>query len=106
MQGLNILDKKANKFDAIVIGSGMSGGWAAKELCEHGLITLVIEKGRLVNHVRDYPTMNQDNWDMDHRGALTPEESNRQHIQVRSGFVGESGKHFFECNLLVVYGIY
>ncbi|MEP7323329.1 MAG: GMC family oxidoreductase [Saprospiraceae bacterium] len=95
MQGLNILDKKANKFDAIVIGSGMSGGWAAKELCEHGLKTLVLEKGRLVNHVRDYPTMNQDNWDMTHRGALTPEESNRQHIQTRSGFVGESGKHFF-----------
>lgn len=60
MQGLQIADSNANKYDAIVIGSGMSGGWAAKELCEKGLKTLVLEKGRLVNHVRDYPTMNLD----------------------------------------------
>lgn len=95
MQGLQIIDKTANRFDAIVIGSGMSGGWAAKELCEQGFKTLVLEKGRLVNHVRDYPTMNQEPWQMDHRGGLTPDQVSRQHIQIRSGFVGESGHHFF-----------
>lgn len=45
---------KANTYDAIVIGSGMSGGWAAKELCEKGLKTLVLERN--VEHVKDYPT--------------------------------------------------
>ena len=45
-------------FDAIVIGSGISGGWAAKELCEHGLKTLVLERGRDVQHIKDYPTAN------------------------------------------------
>ena len=44
-------------FDAIVVGSGISGGWAAKELCEKGLKTLVLERGRMVKHIEDYPTM-------------------------------------------------
>ena len=44
-------------YDAIVVGSGISGGWAAKELCEKGLKTLVLERGRDVQHIRDYPTM-------------------------------------------------
>jgi choline dehydrogenase-like flavoprotein len=48
-----------NTFDAIVIGSGISGGWAAKELCEAGLKTLVIERGRNVVHLKDYPTANK-----------------------------------------------
>ena len=43
-------------YDAIVIGSGISGGWAAKELCEKGLKTLLIERGRKVEHIKDYPT--------------------------------------------------
>ena len=56
--GVNINNKGVdqNTFDAIVIGSGMSGGWAAKELCEHGLKTLVLERGRDVKHIKDYPT--------------------------------------------------
>ncbi|MEY2595857.1 MAG: hypothetical protein RI965_1129, partial [Bacteroidota bacterium] len=53
---LNIKSIKTNSFDAIVIGSGMSGGWAAKELCEKGLKTLVIERGKDVVHLKDYPT--------------------------------------------------
>ncbi len=95
MQGLQILEKNSGTFDAIVIGAGMSGGWAAKELCEHGLKTLVLEKGRMVNHVRDYPTMNQDAWQMEHRGALSSVAAERQQIQCRSGFIGESSNHFF-----------
>ncbi|MEO5563307.1 MAG: GMC family oxidoreductase, partial [Chitinophagaceae bacterium] len=85
----------ANTYDAIVIGSGISGGWAAKELCEKGLKTLVLEKGRMVKHITDYPTANMDPWDFPNRGKLTPEEMKKYHIQIRSGFVGESNKHFY-----------
>ncbi len=54
------VELNANTFDAIVVGTGISGGWAAKELCENGLKTLVLERGRMVKHVQDYPTMNLD----------------------------------------------
>ena len=74
MANFNIDAKKEVTYDAIVIGSGISGGWAAKELCEKGLKTLVLERGRIVEHVVDYPTMNLDPWDMDLRGGLTPEQ--------------------------------
>lgn len=95
MANLNTIVNKTHRYDAIVIGSGMSGGWAAKELCEKGLKTLVLEKGRMVNHVDDYPTMNQDAWDMPHRGGLTFQDQQDYYVQVRSGFVGEATKHFF-----------
>jgi choline dehydrogenase-like flavoprotein len=85
----------ANNYDAIVIGSGISGGWAAKELCEKGLKTLVLEKGRMVKHGVDYPTTNMDPWEFPNRGKLTPDEMKKYHIQIRSGFVGEATKHFF-----------
>jgi choline dehydrogenase-like flavoprotein len=85
----------SNTYHAIVIGSGISGGWAAKELCEKGLKTLVLEKGRMVRHVTDYPTANMDPWDFPNRGRLTPEEMKKYHVQIRSGFIGESTKHFF-----------
>jgi choline dehydrogenase-like flavoprotein len=58
---------KARTFDAIVIGSGMSGGWAAKELCEKGLKTLVLERGRDVVHLKDYPTTNMQPWEFENR---------------------------------------
>ena len=47
-------------YDAIVVGTGISGGWAAKELTENGLKTLVLERGRMVEHIKDYPTMHDD----------------------------------------------
>lgn len=55
-------------FDAIVIGSGISGGWAAKEFCEKGLKTLVLERGRDIKHIKDYPTATMAPWDFKHRG--------------------------------------
>jgi choline dehydrogenase-like flavoprotein len=64
---LNIRSKQENTYDAIVIGSGMTGGWAAKELCEKGLKTLVLERGRNVEHVKDYPTANMHPWRRDAR---------------------------------------
>lgn len=69
----NTNGKEANSFDAIVIGSGISGGWAAKELCEKGLKTLVLERGRNVEHIKDYPTANLSRWELPHRGDITQE---------------------------------
>jgi choline dehydrogenase-like flavoprotein len=84
-----------NTYDAIVIGSGISGGWAAKDLCEKGLKTLVLEKGRMVIHGVDYPTMNSDPWDFPNHGHLTPDELKKYHVQIRSGFINEANKHFY-----------
>jgi choline dehydrogenase-like flavoprotein len=95
MSNLNLAAQAAQTFDAIVIGSGISGGWAAKELCEKGLKTLVIERGRMVKHVEDYPTMNLDPWDMPGRGAQAAKEKEQQHVQRRTGFVDATNAHFF-----------
>ncbi|MBC6996918.1 GMC family oxidoreductase [Cytophaga sp. FL35] len=95
MANYNIDAKKEMTYDAIVIGSGISGGWAAKELCEKGLKTLVLERGPLVKHVIDYPTMNLDPWDMDYRGGLTPEQKKKHYKNIRSGWVGQDTEHFW-----------
>lgn len=94
MSDFYIKTNNANTFDAIVIGSGISGGWAAKELCEKGLKTLVIDRGRMVRHVVDYPTMNDEHWDFAHRGRLAYADTLKHHKQIRSGFINESNKHF------------
>src|SRR5579871_3454191 len=62
-----------NTYDAIVIGSGISGGWAAKELTEKGLKTLMLERGRNIEHVKDYVNANKEAWDYPHRGRRTQE---------------------------------
>ncbi len=95
MANYNIDAKADMTYDAIVIGSGISGGWAAKELCEKGLKTLVLERGRIVEHVKDYPTMNDDPWDMELRGGLTPEEQRKHQVALRSGFIGKDTEHFW-----------
>ena len=74
MPNFNIDADRSLTYDAIVVGSGISGGWAAKELTEKGLKTLVLERGPIVEHVKDYPTANFDPWDMELRGGLTAEE--------------------------------
>ncbi len=88
----NIDAKKNMTYDAIVIGSGMSGGWAAKELCEAGLKTLVLERGRIIQHITDYPDMNKENWDHELRGAITPEDRQKHYKAIRSNWVGETMK--------------
>ena len=82
-------------YDAIVVGTGVSGGWAAKELCEKGLKTLVLERGRMVEHIKDYPTMNDDHWDYPAGDIKTREIRERQPKQNRTGQVREHSKHFF-----------
>ena len=83
-------------FDAIVVGTGISGGWAAKELCEKGLKTLVLERGRMVKHVEDYPTMNDDPWDYKTGDVITQETLKTQKKQSRTRYTTtESSKHFF-----------
>ncbi len=62
-----------NHYDAIVVGSGITGGWAAKELTEKGLKVLMLERGRNIEHVKDYVTANKNPWDFPHRGAATRE---------------------------------
>ncbi|MBK8562908.1 MAG: GMC family oxidoreductase [Saprospiraceae bacterium] len=95
MPNFNIDAKKDMTYDAIVIGSGMSGGWAAKELCEAGLKTLVLERGRMVEHIKDYPTANNESWDLELRGAIGPEDQKKHYKAGRAGFIGENNKHFY-----------
>lgn len=83
-------------YDAIVVGTGISGGWAAKELSEKGFKTLVLERGRMVKHIEDYPTMHDDPWDYKFKGQVTREEKKRQEKQGRTGYTtGEASKHWF-----------
>ncbi|MDA0349895.1 MAG: FAD-binding protein, partial [Verrucomicrobia bacterium] len=70
MANTNIDSVKQRSYDAIVIGSGISGGWAAKELTEKGLKTLVLERGRDVKHIVDYPTANKMPYAFEHRGEI------------------------------------
>ena len=87
-------------FDAIVIGTGISGGWAAKELCEQGLKTLVLERGRDVKHVEDYPTWNKELWDFDYQGLPSQQEVKTQYKQARTGFATSPAiKHWFVDDL-------
>lgn len=87
-------------FDAIVVGTGISGGWAAKELCENGLKTLVLERGPMVKHIEDYPTMNDDPWDYPLKDKLSKSDKEKYHIQSRLNWAPvESNKHFFVNDL-------
>ena len=74
MPNLNIEAKKANTYDAIVIGSGVSGGWAAKELTEKGLKVLVLERGKELNHVADYEYAMKAPWETKYNGKITVEQ--------------------------------
>ena len=86
---------KNNTFDAIVIGSGISGGWAAKELTEKGLKTLVLERGRDVKHNVDYPTTNMKPWEFEHRGQIPEDIQKANPVVSRCYAFREDAQHFF-----------
>ncbi|HKE95799.1 MAG TPA: GMC family oxidoreductase [Povalibacter sp.] len=84
-----------NSFDAIVIGTGISGGWAAKELTEKGLKTLVLDRGPMVKH-GEYPTAMSAPWELPYGGRLTFEQQQRQLVQARTGYtITQASKHWF-----------
>ena len=92
---LNLKAKQQNTYDAIVVGTGISGGWAAKELTEKGLNTLVLERGRMVKH-GDYPTATKDPWDFPNNDRLSHEEMQRYQKQDRTGYtIRQSHKHWW-----------
>jgi choline dehydrogenase-like flavoprotein len=90
---LNTKGQQVNSYDAIVVGSGISGGWAAKELCEKGLKTLVLERGRNVEHIKDYNTAFLHPWQFPHR--LQNTEKEKEENPVQSNVYNEASKHFF-----------
>ena len=95
MANLNIDSQKKLSFDAIVIGSGMSGGWAAKELTSFGLKTLVLERGRDVKHIKDYPTTNLYPWEFEHRGVVPMDIQEANPVVNRCYAFKEDAMHFF-----------
>jgi choline dehydrogenase-like flavoprotein len=96
---LNIDAEKNNTYDAIVVGTGISGGWAAKELTEKGLKTLVLERGRMVKHP-DYPTATKDPWEFENAGRPTQEDLKKQGVQARTGYtIRQETKHWFVNDL-------
>jgi len=95
MANINSKGVEKNTFDAIVIGSGISGGWAAKELCEHGLKTLVLERGKNVVHLKDYPTATKNPWDFPHRTYEPLTVTKENPIVSRCYAFSEASQHFF-----------
>lgn len=83
------------KFDVIVIGAGMSGGWASKEFCDNGYKTLLLERGRNVEHIKDYPTTNMHPWEFEHKGNLTREQVEENPIAKKCYAFREDTHHFF-----------
>lgn len=96
---LNTEAEKKNSYDAIVVGTGISGGIAAKELTEKGLKTLVLERGPMVKHP-DYPTATKDPWQLPYADRPTQEDLQKQAVQSRTGYtVRPSSKHWFVNDL-------
>lgn len=84
-----------NTYDAIVIGSGISGGWAAKELCDLGVKTLVLERGRNIEHIKDYPTATKNPWDFPHRMKEPLKVVEENPVISKCYAFGEDTHHFF-----------
>jgi len=87
---LNINNKAVtqNTYDAIVVGSGISGGWAAKELTEKGLKVLMLERGREHEHIKDYKFADKDPWQLEHRGNTTQEQKKNYPV-IHRGWAGQ-----------------
>lgn len=95
MSYINIDSVKERTFDAIVIGSGISGGWSAKELTGKGLRTLLLERGRDVRHVTDYPTTLMQPWEFEHLGQIPKALKDANPIASRCYAFNEDAAHFF-----------
>lgn len=89
------MDPLTPDFDVIVIGSGISGGWAAKEFCDKGFKTLVLERGKDVKHVEDYTTANTAPWEMEYHGRITQKEREENPIVSKCYAYGRTTEHFF-----------
>jgi choline dehydrogenase-like flavoprotein len=85
---------ETNSFDAIVVGTGISGGWAAKELTEKGLKTLVLDRGRMVRH-GEYPTAMKNPWELPYGNRITQEIRRRKPVQSRTGYPTPANEHWF-----------
>jgi choline dehydrogenase-like flavoprotein len=92
---INSSRTEKNSYDAIVIGSGISGGWAAKELCDHGIKTLLLERGKDVVHLRDYPTATKNPWEFPHRNQVPLQTAKENPIANRCYAFTEATQHFF-----------
>lgn len=91
---------EANTYDAIVVGSGISGGWAAKELTEKGLKVLMLERGRDIKHVEDYKTAQSDPWEFPHRGRIDEQTKKDYWAGVRTGYTAnEEHRTMFEKDI-------
>lgn len=93
-----LYNQEQESYDAIVVGTGISGGWAAKELCENGLKTLVLERGPMVKHRDDYKTAHMDPWDFPNNGALSAEDYKKQEKQARTGYTVKAPHNFWFVN--------
>lgn len=91
---LNVKAKEQQSYDAIVVGSGISGGWAVKELCEKGLKVLLLERGAPIEHP-NYPTATKDPWEFPHRLTLSPDDRKERPVQSRHWSLKEDNKHFY-----------
>ena len=90
---INTTGKLSNTYDAIVVGSGISGGWAVKELCSKGLKTLLLERGRNVEHIKDYPTASMRPWEFKNRLQLSELDKEENPIQCLA--YNEGSRHFY-----------
>ena len=90
------INETSEKFDVLVVGSGITGGWAAKEFCERGFKTLMIERGRVVEHRKDYITEGKGPWEFEHRTKVDNLLVEQQYSKQRQCYAfNDATKHFF-----------
>ncbi len=94
---LNLKAGKQATYDAIVVGSGISGGWAAKELTEKGLKVAMLERGRDIKHITGYETALKAPWELEHRGRVTTQAKEEYWASMRTGYTAnEEHRYLFE----------